>query len=262
MEMDEVGISQRFTSQWVGCDINDLTSSKQRIISQVEAFKEDKLDPNMLVVKQFPGGTMDVNGIKAYYAQLVMRGFKPDLLVIDYVGEMKDDPNLQKYESAYRILRDLRAFGIEQKHCTITCVQPNSSASKLETSQYIDESNIGTSFDQFKPLDCFWSINQQPLEKDAGVARLFIIKHRNGKSRFPLYVSFGYDVPVYGATLDISEISNEEYKQKMNLVNQKKNDSVMENKDGVTGDSNSKKKKKQVPYDPLSEDSENVDTFS
>jgi hypothetical protein len=48
----------------------------------------------------------------------------------------------------------------------------------------------------------------------------------------------------------------------MNLVNQKKNDSVMENKDGVTGDSNSKKKKKQVPYDPLSEDSENVDTFS
>jgi replicative DNA helicase len=263
MEMDEVGISQRFTSQWVGCDINDLTSSKQRIISQVEAFKEDKLDPNMLVVKQFPGGTMDVNGIKAYYAQLVMRGFKPDLLVIDYVGEMKDDPNLQKYESAYRILRDLRAFGIEQKHCTITCVQPNSSASKLETSQYIDESNIGTSFDQFKPLDCFWSINQQPLEKDAGVARLFIIKHRNGKSRFPLYVSFGYDVPVYGATLDISEISNEEYKQKMNLVNQKKNDSVMENKDGITGDSNStKKKKKQALFDPTSEDSENVDTFS
>ena len=272
MEMDEVGISQRFTSQWVGCDINDLTSSKQRIISHVEQFKLDKLDPNMLIVKQFPGGTMDVNGIKAYYAQLVMRGFKPDLLVIDYVGEMKDDPNLQKYESAYRILRDLRAFGIEQKHCTITCVQPNSSASKLETSQYIDESNIGTSFDQFKPLDCFWSINQQPLEKDAGVARLFIIKHRNGKSRFPLYVTFGYDVPVfdpnfpedvlYGATLDISEISNEEYKKKMNLVNQKKNDSVMENKDGITRDSNSKKKKKQVPYDPLSEDSENVDTFS
>jgi hypothetical protein len=256
MEMDELGISQRFTSQWVECDINDLTSSKQKIISHVEAFKEDKLDPNMLVVKQFPGGTMDVNGIKAYYAQLVMRGFKPDLLVVDYVGEMKDDPSLQKYESAYRILRDLRAFGIEQKHCTITCVQPNSSASKLESGQYIDESNIGTSFDQFKPLDCFWSINQQPLEKDAGVARLFVIKHRNGKSRFPLWVNFDYEL----GTLNIDEISHDFYKQKMNLVNQKKADDVMDNKDNITKDSNSKKKQRsRIPYDPT--DDTNTETL-
>lgn len=255
MEMDELGISQRFTSQWIGCDINNLMSSKQKILSYVENFNQDKLDPNMLVIKQFPGGTMDVNGIKAYYSQLVMRGFKPDLLVVDYVGEMKDDPSLQKYESAYRILRDLRAFGIEQKHCTITCVQPNSSASKLEQSQYIDESNIGTSFDQFKPLDCFWSINQQPLEKDAGVARLFVIKHRNGRSRFPLWVSFDYDL----GTLNINEISHEAYKQQMNLVNQKKSDSIMDNKDSITNDSNSKKKKGRIPFDPL--DEVNVDTF-
>jgi|694.fasta_scaffold00614_24 replicative DNA helicase len=261
MEMDELGISQRFTSQWVKCDINDLMSNKQRIISHVEAFKEDKLDSNMLIVKQFPGGTMDVNGIKAYYAQLVMRGFKPDLLVVDYVGEMKDDPSLQKYESAYRILRDLRAFGIEQKHCTITCVQPNSSASKLDQGQYIDESNIGTSFDQFKPLDCFWSINQQPIEKDAGVARLFVIKHRNGKSRFPLYVNFDYEM----GTLDINEISHESYKQKMNLVNQKKSDTIMDNKDSITKDSNSKGKgkgkkgKSKILFDPT--DESNIDTF-
>lgn len=259
MEMDELGISQRFTSQWVGCDINNLISSKQKIISHVENFKEDKLDPNMLIIKQFPGGTMDVNAIKAYYAQLVMRGFKPDLLVVDYVGEMKDDPNLQKYESAYRILRDLRAFGIEQKHCTITCVQPNSSASKLEVSQYIDESNIGTSFDQFKPLDCFWSINQLPLEKDAGVARLFVIKHRNGKSRFPLYAAFDYQL----GTLNINEISHEFYKRQMNLVNQKKTDNIMENSDNITNDSNDKNKKgkSRIPFDPLDEIGDNVDSF-
>ena len=47
----------------------------------------------------------------------------------------------------------------------------------------------------------------------------------------------------------------------MNLVNQKKNDSVMENKDGITRDSNSKKKKKHL-YDPTSEASDNVDSYS
>ncbi|MCK8265753.1 hypothetical protein LW980_17950, partial [Erwinia amylovora] len=88
-------------------------------------------------------GQMTVNSIRAYHSQLVLRGWKPNLLIIDYVGEMADDPNVKKYESAYRILRDLRAFGIEEKHGTMTCVQPNASAAKLEIGQYIDESNIG-----------------------------------------------------------------------------------------------------------------------
>jgi hypothetical protein len=241
MEMDELGIAQRFTSQYFEKDINNLFGSKNKIIQEVEEFRKDKMDPNMFVIKQFPGGTMDVNGIRAYYSQLVMRGFKPDLLIVDYVGEMKDDPNVQKYESAYRILRDLRAFGIEQNHCTITCVQPNQSASKLDISQYIDESNIGTSFDQYKPLDCFWSINQQVNEKDAEVGRVFIIKHRNGKSRIPFKIGFNYQM----GTLDVFEISDEAYRQNLNLVDSKKKNEIMQNKDSITRDSNSSSKKKQ-----------------
>lgn len=241
MEMDELGIAQRFTSQYFKKDINDLLGSKKTIVKEVDEFKKDKLDPNLFIIKQFPGGTMDVNGIRAYHSQLVMRGFKPDLLIVDYVGEMKDDPNVQKYESAYRILRDLRAFGIEQNHCTITCVQPNSSASKLDISQYIDESNIGTSFDQYKPLDCFWSINQQVNEKDAEVGRVFIIKHRNGKSRTPFKIGFDYG----RGTLDVYEISDEAYRQELNLVDSKRKNEIMENKDSITRDSNSPAKKKQ-----------------
>jgi replicative DNA helicase len=240
MEMDELGIAQRFTSQYFEKDIKNLMGSRKQIIEEVEEFKKDKLDPNMFIVKQFPGGTMDVNGIRAYYSQMVMKGFKPDLLIIDYVGEMKDDPNVQKYESAYRILRDLRAFGIEQNHCTITCVQPNQSASKLDISQYIDESNIGTSFDQYKPLDCFWSINQQVNEKDAEVGRAFIIKHRNGKSRTPFKIGFNYEM----GTLDVYEITDEAYRQKLNLVDSKRKNEIMNNKDSITKDSNSKKKQR------------------
>lgn len=241
MEMDELGIAQRFTSQYFVKDINNLMGSRKQIIEEVNEFKKDKLDPNMFIIKQFPGGTMDVNGIRAYYSQMVMRGFKPDLLIVDYVGEMKDDPNVQKYESAYRILRDLRAFGIEQNHCTITCVQPNQSAAKLDASQYIDESNIGTSFDQYKPLDCFWSINQQVSEKDAEVGRVFIIKHRNGKSRTAFKIGFNYEL----GTLDVYEISDELYRQKMNVVDSKKKNDIMENKDAITRDSNTNPKKKQ-----------------
>ena len=172
-------------------------------------------------------------------AQLELRGWKPNVLIVDYVGEMKDDPSVKKYESAYRILRDLRGFGVEKGHCTFTCVQPNQSAAKLEIGQYIDESNIGTSFDQFKPLDAFWSINQQVLEKDAEVGRVFVIKHRNGRSRFAFKIGFDYKL----GTLDMFEISKERYRESMNLVQEKKADEV--NMDTVGEPSGKKQRSKK-----------------
>lgn len=228
MEMDELGIMQRFTSQFAKLDINNLRGVKDEVYKTVEEFKSNWEDPNLLHVKQFPGGQMDVNGIRSFVAQLGLRKWKPNLIIVDYVGEMKDDPSVKKYESAYRILRDLRAFGVEHGHCTQTCVQPNQTAAKLEIGQYIDESNIGTSFDQFKPLDAFWSINQQVLEKDAEVGRVFVIKHRNGRSRFPFKIGFDYKL----GTLDMFAISNEKYKEQMNTIQQKKtNELTMDNID-------------------------------
>lgn len=222
MEMDEVGIAQRFTSQFTKIDINILRECKEEVKKTIAEFTKDKDDSNLLIVKQFPGGMIDVNGIRAFCSQLEIRGWKPALIIIDYVGEMKDDPSVKKYESAYRILRDLRGFGVEKGHCTLTCVQPNATAAKLEISQYIDESNIGTSFDQFKPLDAFWSINQQVIEKDAEVGRGFVIKHRNGKSRFPFKIGFDYSM----GTLDMFEISKERYKECLAQIQQKRSEEI------------------------------------
>jgi len=246
MEMDEVGIASRFTSQFAKLDINNLLGVKDEVYRTVEEFGKDKDDHNLLHIKQFPGGVMDVNGIRAFVSQLELRKWKPNLLIVDYVGEMKDDPSVKKYESAYRILRDLRGYGVERQHCTFTCVQPNSSAAKLEIGEYIDESNIGTSFDQFKPLDAFWSINQQTIEKDGEVGRVFVIKHRDGRSRFAFKIGFDYHL----GTLDMFEISNDSYRSKMNLIQSKKASEVTMDNVG----SKKKSKKKLSSEDDLPED--------
>ena len=222
MEMDEIGIATRFTSQFTKIDINLLKENREQVKNTIEEFKKDKENSNLLIVKQFPGGMIDVNGIRAYHAQLLLRGWKPDLVIVDYVGEMKDDPTVKKYESAYRILRDLRGFGVEQNHCTFTCMQPNQSAAKLELNEYIDESNIGTSFDQYKPLDAFWSINQKSSEKDAEIGRVFVIKHRNGQSRYSFKI--GFDLSM--GTLDFYEITNEKYKELFSTSNSHKTEDL------------------------------------
>ena len=150
-------------------------------------------EPNNLIIRQYPGGTVDVNFVRAYIAHLNLYGFKPDVLIIDYAGEFKEPPDVPSWEAKYRIMRDLRAMAIMEGMVVITAVQPNKSAAELtEISQYIDESNIGGSFDQFKPLDGFWSINQLTSEKNAKIGRVFIIKHRSGKSQEACEVEFDY----------------------------------------------------------------------
>lgn len=222
MEMDEVGVAQRFTSQLFKKDVNNLLGVEPEIRTSIDEFKRDKEDPNQLLITQFPGGQLDVNGVMGYCNQLSLKGWKPNLMILDYVGEMKNDPNIQKWESAYRILRDLRSFGIDEQHGTMTAIQPNAGATKLGIGEYIDEQHIGTAFDQIKPLDALWSINQQVIEKEAGVGRGFIIKHRNGRSKFPFFMGFDYAL----GTLDVFEVSRDKYREAMNGVQERRSGDV------------------------------------
>ena len=48
LEMDELGIVQRFTSQFAKKDINNLRQMKNEIKETIEEFKKDKEDPNLL----------------------------------------------------------------------------------------------------------------------------------------------------------------------------------------------------------------------
>ena len=214
--MDWVGICQRFTSQFSEKPFNFLLNNKDEIVNLMNLHVQNAEDQNLLVVKQFASGSVDVNDIRAFISQLQLYGYKPDMVIIDYVGEMKDTPNIPSWESKYRIMRDLRGLAMENEFCCVTCIQPSKSAAEIDSGGFIDEGNIGGSFDQFKPLDGLWSINQTNEEKDGSVGRIFIIKHRNGKSRFHFHVNFNYN------TLSMYECTETKYRITMNDVQAKR----------------------------------------
>lgn len=209
VEMDWVSISKRFTSAYAGMPFNKLVNQKEEIKSILEYKSMEYEDKNRLIVKQFPAGSIDVNDIRAYLNQLELYGFSPDVLIVDYPGEMKDTPGVPVWESKYRIIRDLRGLACEKKMLVFTAMQPNKSASDLSASEFIEEGNIGASFDMFKPLDGLWSINRTTDEANAQVGRIFVIKSRNGKSRYHFPVEYNQDM------LTISEIDFDKYKTKM-----------------------------------------------
>jgi len=165
LEMDQDKIAARFDAQFADCPIDQLMESETIVVNALKEQVRDHEDKRMLVVKQFPPGGADVNTIRAYHSQMLMHGFKPDLLIVDYVGEMKDAIGIPTWESRYKILRDLRGFGVEQQHCTFTALQPNRDAVEAQQNGFIDESKLGASFNQNRPRDALWTINQTRQEK-------------------------------------------------------------------------------------------------
>lgn len=210
LEMGEDSIAERFDAQLSGVDINKLQEMKDVVKNAFDNFGSDKQDKRLLIIKQFPAGSMTVATLRAYMQQLQMVGFKPDLVVVDYIGEMKDYPGVPTYESRYKIVRDLRGLATEENICIFTAMQPNKDAREAQNkdglgSGFIDDTNLADSYGQIRPLDGCWSINQMQAEKEAGIARIFVIKHRHGRSRFPCWAQFNMK------TLKIEQISEDKY---------------------------------------------------
>lgn len=242
LEMDQDKIASRFDAQLADVSINNLLQNQGTVERALSEMVRDFEDKRMLFVKQFPAGTCDVATVRAYHSQLQMHGFRPDLVIVDYVGEMKDAPGVPTWESRYRILRDLRGFGVEQGHCTFTALQPNRDAVDAQQSGYIDESKLGDSFNQNRPLDALWTINQTIKEKSACLGRIFVAKHRNGKSRYAFKIAFDY---YERQTLRMYQISDEIYKIRMNEAKEETVEEIDMSK--IMGDKLKKEKDKWEP---------------
>lgn len=216
LEIDADKCAERFDAQFAnpepfgdgntGIFIKNLYEKKERVFEALKFYVEDKDDQRLLVVKQFPAGDMDMFKFRAYFSQIKLMGFEPDLVIIDYVGEMRDYPNMPTWESRVRLVRDLRGFAVEEKVCVLTAMQPDGkSREQIKLGGVIDDDNLADAKGQNRPLDALWSINQLNEEKECGLARIFVIKHRDGKSRFTTHIEFNYD------TLKMRQISKSKY---------------------------------------------------
>jgi len=215
LELDQDSLAERFDAELVdptnqyNIEPSMLLDNQFVVEQAINDYVSEFEDKRLLVIKQFPGGTMDINMFRAYYSQLTLRGFKPDLVIIDYVGEMLDAPDIAVWESRFRILRDLRGLAVEEQFCGLSALQPNRSGRNAQEIGVIDDQNLGDAYGQIKPLDGCWSINQNDNEKACGLARIFVIKHRAGKSRFLFFASVDY------RKLKFMEISEEEYSTRL-----------------------------------------------
>lgn len=210
LELAEEKVAARMDAILTGLPVQNLLGNKEDLFEKLDEIKQnfEETDIGPLVIKQFPAGTATVNTIRGYISQLRFQGFDPDFVVVDYVGEMALHHDVKPHESRERIVRELRAMGMEEKVFVATAMQPNRDGkkdSKNERSR-IDDEHLADSFGQIRPLDGCVSLNQNDTEKKLGVGRCYVIKQRDGKSRYSFWLSFDKE------SLRIREITQEDYR--------------------------------------------------
>lgn len=209
LELGESKIADRLDAIFTGLPVQNLMMNEDEIFEKLTNFKTVVYDGEIwpLVIKQFAAGTATINTIRAYISQLRFHGFDPDFFVLDYVGEMALHPDMKTHESREKIVRELRALATEENMFGATAMQPNRDAKKEAGGERsrIDDQHLADAFGQIRPLDGCLSLNQNDNEKKLGIGRGYVIKQRDGESRYQIYLKFNKE------SLQITEITQQEY---------------------------------------------------
>lgn len=218
-EMDQDSVGFRFDSMISGIGKHKLLENQIDVKRMLDiCCYNGSEDRKRLVIKQFPSGTADINSIKGIHAQLKGANFRPDLVIVDYLGDLVDTPGIPVYESRYRMIRDLRGFGAIESHATMTAIHSRRQDKNKNKDEIIEdvltEHDIADSHHMFRVVDCMWSMNCSAIERLAGVGTIHIIKHRDGAAGENFYISYGFN----DQTLRLEEITKEKYRGAKQLV--------------------------------------------
>lgn len=213
-EMKQNKVAMRIDSIMTGISIKELVKRREEVVAKLERLTRDHEDKRMFLLKWFPAKSADINTLRGYYSQIGMHGFKPDLVIVDYVGEMRDYADMPKHDSRERMVGDLTQWCAEEDFALFTALQPNREGKKESRSGYIDDDHFGDSYGQIRPLHACWSLNQNDRENALGLMRVYVIKQRDGSAHYPFYAHV--DGKFGDCTLRMRQVSREYYVKQLN----------------------------------------------
>lgn len=184
-ELSETRTGVRYDSNLCGVDSNDVIEKKDDIIKKYETMKGDL---GSLIIKYEQPNVATVYTIRAHLERLLLKGFRPDLIIIDYADLMR---STRQYDSLRHELKliyeELRALAGELGIPILTASQSNKEGSSQDV---IDITNMSESYGKAMTADIVLSISRKVHEKSSGLGRLFVAKNRAGRDGilFPILI--------------------------------------------------------------------------
>ena len=204
LEMSEDKIAQRFDSVMTLINQKNLPAKQEILQERLDVFKAT-FPGGELIIKEFPTGVASVSTIRGLLSQLKnFEGFVPDLLIVDYLELLGSNREGPEYQVQEMLARELRGLAVEHKMLVWTATQTNRQGTRVNV---ITDAELGDSYGKFRTVDYAVSLNQTEEEFDEERMRCYVMKSRNGKTRFVTGVSIDYN------TLSMSELTTNDHTQ-------------------------------------------------
>lgn len=169
-------IQRKHLSCWTGINLNDLKHHKEQLVERVKIESERK---GNLKLKKFPSDGTTIPHIKQYIRKQIAQGFKPDIVLIDYIDCIQSSKVFKdNWDAEGNVMRQFETMLAEFDMAGWTAVQGNRSSIGAET---VNSTMIGGSIKKGQIGHFIVSIAKTLDQKESGHANLAILKSRFGK---------------------------------------------------------------------------------
>lgn len=191
LELDEIDVGDRYDSLCTQIPINELKTSSIAVLRELEFYSHQvALRGGRLLVKSYPTGTASVNTLRTHLKQLEATGWRPDLIIVDYLDLLKPLTNYQdEYADLGSIAKDLRGLAGDLQIPVWSATQGNRSGMQMEV---MDIEHISDSLKKAQIADVLLAMCANREERAMDVIRIFGAKNRNGPAKFVIQLNSAY----------------------------------------------------------------------
>lgn len=201
-ELTETSVGIRYDSNLCGIPSNDVQDNKQ-IVQDVYKNK----DLGRLIIKEYPTGSASVVTLRNHIEKLTLKGFKPNLIIIDYADIMKSTRSYDSLRHELKLIyEELRNLAMEMDIPIWTASQANRDSAQ---SDIVGLENMSEAYGKAMVADVVVSISRKAAEKSSGFGRLFIAKNRAGKDGIVFPISIDTSMSVFSILDENSMTLNE-----------------------------------------------------
>jgi archaellum biogenesis ATPase FlaH len=230
-ELSEDMIKRRFDACMTGIPIHNIKKEAGSVRAAILSSPQYIATAQRIQVVEVPMGVAKPSDIEILIDRLKKRGIETNLLVIDYADNLRSQRKSEQYRlELTSIYKDLRAIAQRQHLVVWTASQMNDAGTEAaeKKSGVITIRHVNESRGKIQISDLCVGIARTQEEKETGLARLILVKNRNGagdgsvvqvSTRFDLSRLFGEEKNV----IPMSSIALDEGIEGFDLVNPDEN---------------------------------------
>ena len=198
LELSEGYVGKRYDAFFTGVPVNMINDFQSKVQETIKAL------PGNLIIKEYSPGKASISTIEAHIKKTIDQGFKPDLIIIDYVDLLRSKRSKgDRKEEIDDIYISTKGLARELKLPIWSVSQVNRAGAKDDI---IEGDKAAGSYDKIMITDVAISLSRKKEDKVSGTGRFHIMKNRYGGDG----MTFGAKIDTSTGRMDIFDDYDEE----------------------------------------------------